>query len=98
MSNRRIIQHREKRDTSNRERAELKKENQQLRRQVARLRKKIIEAEEIREVASDEEEVVAPLKPICPRCASTDLGEIKTPNGKTVVSCRSCRGWRSVTS
>ncbi len=98
MSNRRITQHREKRDASNRERAELKKQNQQLRRQVARLRKKVAAAAEEVQDLVEEPEAQVPPKPACPKCSSTELGEIKTPNGKVVMACRACKGWRSTAS
>ena len=73
---------------------DLKKENEALKRQVARLRKQV---ERLDETPDDEEPVLveeAP-KPKCPKCKSVDLGEIETPAGKTVTSCKSCKKWRS---
>lgn len=92
MSNRRIVQHRQQRDTNTRESAELKKENEKLKRQVARLRKQV----EKLDVPVEESPVETPKdKPACPKCRSTNLGEISTPNGKTITSCRACKKWRS---
>lgn len=93
---RRRAQHRPPPETPAKTLADLRSENRSLRRQLARLRR---ENDRLASEAEDEEgeEQPAPeeMKEQCPKCGSFDLGAISTPNGKTVVSCRSCKKWRS---
>jgi hypothetical protein len=96
MSNRRLVQHRAMRDTNTQDLAELKKENTSLKRQMARLRKKIEELEAQLSGTEPEQAPELPVGiPICPKCKSEDLGEIETPSGKKFVACRACKKWRS---
>ncbi len=88
MSKRQI---REKRETNTRENAELKKENETLKRQVARLTKELRKAEQPEE--SPEEEDDEP-KLACPECGSEKLTIIVTPSGANRYACRACRKWR----
>jgi cell division septum initiation protein DivIVA len=77
------------------EESELKRENKRLQRQVARLRKELEQAG-IEDSDPDAEPVKAAPEPEkCPKCYSTELGEIETPSGKKVTSCRSCKKYRS---
>lgn len=93
MSDRRV-QHRQQRDTNTQEAADLKRENRNLRRQLARANREI---ERLQGIAEDKP--VAEKPPVevaaCPKCKSTDLGEVVTPGGKTITSCKSCKKWRS---
>jgi hypothetical protein len=77
---------------------ELRAENRSLRRQLTRLRQENQTFRDEAETRKDEYEAfenVRTDKETCPKCNSTDLGTISTPNGKTVTSCRSCKKWRS---
>ena len=92
MSNKRLVQHREKREANSRELSELKKENERLKRQIARMRKQIDKLGEPEEV-----EVIETPKetPRCPKCSSVNLGAVTLPNGKVITACKSCKKWRS---
>lgn len=74
------------------EASDLKKEVDSLRRQVSRLRK------ENERLQADGEESPAPEETgaaKCPKCGSEHLAQVKTPSGKKITSCRTCKGWRS---
>jgi septal ring factor EnvC (AmiA/AmiB activator) len=73
---------------------ELKKENKSLKRQLARAEREIARLQGT--IEEEVEESPAPeRKPTCPKCGSTNLGEVSTPSGKTVTACRACKKWRS---
>lgn len=74
---------------------ELKKEVKFLKRQLARANREIAR---LQGTAEDGEETPGTQKQeaaACPKCASTNLGEISTPTGKVLVACRACKKWRS---
>lgn len=72
---------------------ELKKEIKTLKRQLARAQREIARLQGVAEDVEVSPDVIK--KPACPKCASTDLGEVTTPSGKTIRACRSCKQWRS---
>lgn len=82
---------REKRETNNRENAELKKEIESLKRQVARLTKELRRADNPEESPESEEEEG---KLCCPECGSDKLTIIVTPSGANRYACRGCKKWR----
>lgn len=81
-------------ETEPRTAADLRQENRSLRRQLAKLRRENLRLQGIVEETSPDPEESAET-PTCPKCGSTELGQIKTPNGKVVTSCRACKKWRS---
>lgn len=92
------IQHRVQRDTSRKELAELRKENNQLKRQVARLTKLLAKAHELQGFVPDEEEedqvettkkASLPDENECPDCGRT-LTSIRLFN-KTILGCKECK-------
>lgn len=95
-SNRRVTQHRQQRDTNNQEIGELRREVERLTRQVARLRR---ENDRLQGFTTEDEEAAPPAKPAakatCPKCGSTNLGQLGLPNGKRVTACKACREWKS---
>ncbi len=98
MSNRRQIQHREKRDTNTKEVGELRREIERLTRQIARLRR---ENDRLQGLTTEKEDSPAPSasklpnKPTCPKCGSTNLGQLNVPGGKKVTACRACKDWKT---
>jgi len=87
-------QHRETRETrkQNQLLAELKKENQQLRRKIARVQKQLQKAVEIRaqtEPDSETEEVRALQSPDCPVCRAENLTHVQLPFG-VLICCKKC--------
>ena len=78
--------------------AELKRENQRLRKQLSRTEKHLTKALK-EEVLQDEEAAPeAPRVPersadSCPECASVDIVNVTTPVG-TLKGCKEC-GWRT---
>jgi len=86
----RRVQHRQQRDINTKVQREYEQENRQLKREVARLRKQLDQAE-----APIEEEVKEEPKSSlkCQGCKSTSIASISTPSGKTRYICRDC-GWR----
>lgn len=101
MSNRRT-QHREQRETNNQEIAGLKKEIEQLTRQVARLRKENDRLMSMDDKEGSPEPENLPIERLskalvihCPKCKSTDIGVLPLPSGKKVSACRSCKEWKS---
>jgi hypothetical protein len=73
---------------------DLKKEIESLKRQLARANREIAR---LQGVTEDKNEVSPEpeVKPLCPKCGSNDLGEIATPAGHKIVSCRACKKYRS---
>jgi len=86
----RRVQHRQTRDTNTKVQREYEQENRQLKREVARLRKQLDQAEAPIE-ENEKEEPKSTLK--CPTCNGTNIASISTPSGKTRFICRDC-GWR----
>jgi len=74
-----------------RECGELRHENRRLRRQVSRLQRQV-EREPPADDPDPPEQPAAARR--CPKCGSQDLGAFRTPGGKTLLGCRSCRKWR----
>jgi hypothetical protein len=72
---------------------DLKKEVKTLKRQLARAHREISRLQGT--VEEKEEQVTTKTEATCPKCGSTNLGEISTPTGKKFVSCRDCKKWRS---
>jgi chromosome segregation ATPase len=87
-----------RREANNRKLQELKKELRRAKRAINELRKNLNEAD-----VPDAEEDVRPKekkedKAQCPKCKSSELLSFITPSGKTVLSCSSCKKWRSTPS
>jgi hypothetical protein len=75
---------------------EMKKELKSLKRQLARANREIARLQGINDVKEEEVEAVnTKTFVVCPKCASSDIGEIVTPRNKKVLSCKSCKKWRS---
>ena len=96
MSNKRLVGHKPKRDErNNKELSDLRRENAQLRREVARLSKLL--DKQIHIIADREESaIVDHAKPIpqvrvpkCEACQSHDIKEVKMPTGRLFV-CQTC--------
>lgn len=85
-------QHKPKRDDRKaRELADLKRENNQLKRAIARLHKELGRAEEAGlEVADILNDLGEPEKASCDSCGSKDLAYIETPN-RSFIFCKNCR-------
>ena len=93
-------QHKPARDTRRvKEIQDLKSENDQLKRQLSRTRKKIFQLDSLidqpvnysrREEPETEPEVT------CPACRSANLGSFTTPSGKVLNGCKDCgENWES---
>lgn len=105
MSNLKKIQHRVQRDTSNREKAELKKNIKELKRKIKRLEKELtkglpaleeqILAEQIEDLTVEANEQVFN-HTLCPLCGHSALFTYTTPNGKTIQGCKKCRKHRKM--
>lgn len=85
-----------------REMADLKSENSQLRRKVARLQREIDRLEFLKVESSDDDEIMElteqPPKRkqgSCQSCGEMTLKELGTPTGKIVLACTSCRSRQS---
>ncbi len=96
MSNKRLVGHKPKRDErNNKELSDLRRENAQLRREVARLSKLL--DKQIHIIADREESALAdhaktmPQVKIqtCETCQSPEIKEVKMPTGRLVV-CQGC--------
>jgi len=87
----RRTQHKQQRDTNTRAQRDTEQENKQLKREVARLRKQLEQADTPIEIV--EEAKPTTLK--CPSCKSPQISSITTPSGKVRHVCRSCN-WRGV--
>ena len=85
-------QHKPKRDgRKTRELADIKRENGQLKRSIARLQKELGRTDEAGlEVADILNELGEPEKALCENCGSKDLAYIETPN-KSFLFCKNCR-------
>lgn len=78
---------------------ELRQENKQLRKQVSRLRRELEKYEgEVPEETDTQVDTLdlliekANTEPDrCPICNSGEIGSYKTPSGKTLLGCRSCK-------
>lgn len=90
-------QHREKREANNREAADLKREVQLLKRQLARAQR---ETQRLSGVAEDplSDEVVPEKKKVkktlgvCSKCESSEhLFPFVTPGGKKLTACKKCK-------
>lgn len=93
MSKRQQTQNRERREEAKgKELAETKKENQQLRRQIARLTKQLSRITDISQSEDHEVSVKKEHKPKCPDCESTNIKTIKLHTGQ-LTACKDC-GWR----
>jgi hypothetical protein len=86
-------QHRTERETvRGREVAATRKENQQLKRQVARLQKQIAKLEARAEPESDQDEVRSPAeKPVTCICGACTWTSFTTPGGKVIRACKACK-------
>jgi formylmethanofuran dehydrogenase subunit E len=93
MSNRRLVQHRQQRDTNTRDLADFKREVRTLKRQLSRANREVERLQGLEEEV--EEKPVKTNRATCPKCGSTNLGQLTTPNGKRVTACKACRKWRS---
>lgn len=78
---------------------ELRRENERLIRQVARLRR---ENERLQGLSSEKDDDPVPTttkaagaRASCPKCGSTNLGQLTIPGGKKVTACRGCREWKT---
>lgn len=71
---------------------DLRREVQTLRRALARANREIARLQGVQE-APGEAEAAPPVQAAakCPHCASANLGDVTTPSGKTIRSCKSCR-------
>jgi hypothetical protein len=85
------------RDTNTQDVAELKKEVRTLKRQLARANREVDRLQGLKEDGDEEEKAAKPKqeRTTCPKCGSSDLGELATPNGKKVTACKACKKWRS---
>lgn len=95
----RITQHRQQRETEAKEKADLKRENKALRKQLTRLRRQIQKLVETHQVA--EQEAVETQEAIavketgnptggCEKCGSFNLARVTIPSG-TLVACKDCK-------
>lgn len=88
--------HRDKDDRQKaREMADMKSENSQLRRKVARLQREIDRLGFLKVEAEDDDEVLEPIQPkrkpgVCRICGTKTLKEMTTPSGTSIVSCTQC--------
>lgn len=73
---------------------DLKKEVKTLKRQLARANREIARLQGTVE-DEDEETTTKTEAPKCPKCGSTDLGQLDTPGGKRFVACKACKKWRA---
>mgnify|MGYP002784370597 CR=1 FL=1 len=94
----RITQHRQQRETEAREKADLKRENKALRKQLTRLRRQIQKLVEthgsVEQMAAEVAEPIAVKEggsPTggCEKCGSLNIARITIPSG-TLVACKDC--------
>jgi hypothetical protein len=84
----RVTQHKEKRDArKSKEMANLKRENKTLKRQLAKVRTRLLKLMEFQAATSrDEEERVEPVPGlVCPQCGSGGMSRVEIPSG--VLEC-----------
>lgn len=95
----RITQHRPQRETEAREKADLKRENKALKKQLTRLRRqiqKLIETHQVAEVEAGEVVESAGAKETgnqtggCTKCGSHNIARVMIPSG-ALVACRDCK-------
>ena len=89
-----LTAHRPSRDTQKaQELTDLKRENHQLRRRVARLQKQVEHLELLspEEAEAREDLPAAPEVLRCESCGSSQFLSFTTPSGKTISGCRSCQ-------
>lgn len=81
---------REKKDTNRKELTELRSENKELKRKIARLQKQVQQNQEV--PGLDPEPIDSPPigKSQCKYCASYDIKVFHTPSGKAILLCGSC--------
>lgn len=99
MTKKHQVQHKDRREEAKgKELSSVKKENTQLKRQVARLTKQLTRAldtspsEEVDDTNVREHTEGQRNQPKCEACPSRNLKSVKIPNG-TLVVCKDC-GWR----
>lgn len=95
MAKNRIVQHRTTEKSKTKEIAELKKENHNLRRRVAKLQKYLQKAlETSNATVPDPEtpiaETLGPDTSKCPQCGGHKLVQIPLPSGNTLRGCKTC--------
>lgn len=101
MAKKHQVQHKERREEAKgKELADIKRENSQLKRQVARLTKQLTRALDTQSNDTDDknvrEHVESQRKAAkCEQCPSLNLKSVKIPGG-TLVVCKDC-GWRKKT-
>lgn len=94
----RVSQHKNERESEAKEKAELKRENRALRKQLTRLRRqvqKLIESNQMSVsdvVPADETETVKETRTTagCQKCGSGNVAMVAIPSG-TLVVCRDCQ-------
>lgn len=87
-----VVAHRPKREErKTRELADIKRENNQLRRTVAKLQREIerLELTEAPDLEPREADPAA-LAVKCEKCGSENTSVITTPSGKKVIGCKDC--------
>jgi hypothetical protein len=100
MSNNRghSIQHKATEESKTKLIAELKKENHQLQRKVAKLQKYLQKALDSSAFVKEEEVTDEPQTPVntngCPNCGSSLVSSLKLPSGATIRACKNCT-WRN---
>lgn len=95
----RVTQHKPTRESEAKEKAELKRENRALRKQLTRLRRQIQRLVETQHLA--EAEVVPESAAVqegaskhgggCPECGSYNLAAVRIPSGATLKACKDCK-------
>lgn len=98
MSNRKRTQHRAKRDTTNKENTTLKQTVRDLKRQVQRLKKQIVQESFISEVEEITQKTILRENNavVCPKCGSNNTASLRLPNGSMAWGCKNCKQWKKV--
>ena len=102
----RITQHRQPRETEAKEKADLKRENRALRKQLTRLRRQIQKLVENHSVM--EAQAVEAAEPIavkeggtpgggCEKCGSYNVAKVTLPSG-VLIGCKDCKHRKKVTT
>lgn len=95
MSKKHQVQHKDRREErKNKELIDVKRENNQLKRQIARLTKQLSKALDANGEPVEESPAPAVVvaRPKCEACQSLNIKSVKMPTS-TLVVCKSC-GWR----
>ena len=95
----RVTQHKPTRESEAKERADLKRENRALRKQLTRLRRQIQRIVETHQIAEQEavpesaavQEGAPKNGTACPSCGSYNLAAVKIPSGATLKACKDCK-------